>query len=127
MVGPKVFSWSEPIQIRNQFGDWMHVESAAPMPVPVQMRMPRLNIAEAWPTPAVRGFPLAFAWEERKERGRTEFQLAGPHCFRGVQNEVLGEVALHAADHVVGAGLAALADDAEGVVFHDGCAAYTAE
>jgi len=39
--------------MRNQFGDCMHVESAAPIPVPVQMRMPRLNIAEAWPTPAV--------------------------------------------------------------------------
>jgi hypothetical protein len=47
MVGPKVRSWSDPIQIRNQSGDWMHVESAAPMPVPVQMRIPRLNMDDA--------------------------------------------------------------------------------
>ena len=53
MVGPKVRSWSDPIQMRNQLGDWMQVESAAPIPVPVQMRMPRVNMAEAWPTPAV--------------------------------------------------------------------------
>lgn len=52
MVGPKVFSWSDPIHIKNQLGDWMHVERAAPIPVPVQIRMPRLNIAEACPTPA---------------------------------------------------------------------------
>jgi hypothetical protein len=39
--------------MRNQLGDWMQVESAAPIPVPVQMRIPRLNIAEAWPTAAV--------------------------------------------------------------------------
>jgi len=39
--------------MRNQSGDWMHVERAAPIPVPVQIRMPRLNIAEAWPTPAM--------------------------------------------------------------------------
>jgi hypothetical protein len=36
-----------------QFGLWMQVDSAAPMPVPVQMRIPRLNMAEACPTPAV--------------------------------------------------------------------------
>lgn len=47
MVGPKVRSWSDPIQMKNQLGLCIHVESAAPMPVPVQMRIPRLNIAEA--------------------------------------------------------------------------------
>jgi hypothetical protein len=70
MVGPKVRSWSEPIQIRNlrgagqlgdvesgegeryQLGLWMQVERAAPMPVPVQIRMPRRNMADACPTPA---------------------------------------------------------------------------
>lgn len=30
-----------------QSGLWMHVDSAAPIPVPVQTRMPLLNIAEA--------------------------------------------------------------------------------
>src|SRR5690606_15813006 len=36
-----------------QFGLWIQVDRAAPIPVPVQMRMPRLNMAEACPTPAV--------------------------------------------------------------------------
>lgn len=69
IVGPKVFSWSEPIQIRNlwrhqnkvqesrplayQFLLWMQVDSAAPIPVPVQIRIPFLNIADACPTPAI--------------------------------------------------------------------------
>lgn len=53
IVGPNVRSWSEPIHIRNQFGLWMQVDRAAPIPVPVQIRIPRLNIAEACPTPAM--------------------------------------------------------------------------
>ena len=36
-----------------QFGLWMQVDKAAPIPVPVQIRMPRLNMAEACPTPAI--------------------------------------------------------------------------
>lgn len=36
-----------------QFGLWMQVDNAAPIPVPVQIRMPRLNMAEACPTPAI--------------------------------------------------------------------------
>lgn len=70
IVGPKVLSWSEPIQMRNlaelqkriqkfclrvayQSGLWMQVDSAAPIPVPVQMRIPLLNSADACPTPAI--------------------------------------------------------------------------
>jgi hypothetical protein len=70
IVGPKVLSWSEPIQMRNlaelqkriqknclrvayQSGLWMQVDSAAPIPVPVQMRIPLLNRADACPTPAI--------------------------------------------------------------------------
>jgi hypothetical protein len=52
MVGPNVFSWSEPIQIRYQSGLWMHVDRAAPRPVPVQMRMPRLYSVDVFETPA---------------------------------------------------------------------------
>jgi hypothetical protein len=52
IVGPKVFSWSLPIQIRNQFGLCMHVESAAPIPVPVHMRTPRLYRVDVLETPA---------------------------------------------------------------------------
>lgn len=70
IVDPNVFSWSEPIQMRNlertinhrsagwkcgytyQFLLWMHVDRAAPMPVPVQTRIPLLNMAEACPIPA---------------------------------------------------------------------------
>jgi hypothetical protein len=58
---------------------------------------------------------------------RTEFEFARPHGFRRVRDEVLGEVALHAADHVVVRGFAAGAYDAEGVVLHDRCAANAAE
>lgn len=36
----------------HQYGDWMHVESAAPMPVPVQIRIPRLYKVEVLDTPA---------------------------------------------------------------------------
>jgi hypothetical protein len=71
MVGPKVFSWSDPIQMRNQSGDWMQVESAAPMPVPVQMRMPRLNMAEAWPTPAVMVVSICFSERVTRVTHRT--------------------------------------------------------
>lgn len=35
-----------------QYGDWRHVESAAPIPVPVQMRMPRLYRVDVFETPA---------------------------------------------------------------------------
>lgn len=101
MVGPNVFSWSEPVFARShkvnlcrlntrrsaekcaftyrsrsrtctvgeavcqrynyaapvgrrahQFGDWMHVERAAPMPVPVQIRIPRLYRVEVFEMPA---------------------------------------------------------------------------
>lgn len=38
---------------RYQFGLWMHVDNAAPIPVPVQIRIPRLNMADACPTPAI--------------------------------------------------------------------------
>jgi hypothetical protein len=57
----------------------------------------------------------------------TEFELASPHGFGRVHNEVLGEVALDAADHVVVWGLATCAYDAECVVFHDRSAADAAE
>ena len=79
IVGPNVFSWSEPIHIRNQFGlcqknisverrkreflngsflredgmrTWRHVDSAAPRPVPVQTRIPRLYKYDVFETPA---------------------------------------------------------------------------
>jgi hypothetical protein len=57
----------------------------------------------------------------------TELELTGPYCLGWVGDEVLGEVALDTADHVVVRCLAALADDAEGVVLHDGGAADAAE
>ena len=53
------------------------------------------------------------------EGARTKLELSGPHRLWGVGHEVLGEVTLHAADHVVTPGFSALADDAERVVFHD--------
>jgi hypothetical protein len=57
----------------------------------------------------------------------TEFEFASPHGLGRVRNEVFGEVALDAADHVVVCGLATCAYDAECVIFHDGGAADAAE
>ena len=42
------------VQGAYQFGLCMQVDSAAPMPVPVQTRIPLLNIADACPTPAIK-------------------------------------------------------------------------
>jgi hypothetical protein len=52
IVGPNVFSWSDPIQMRYQSGDWRQVDSAAPSPVPVHMRIPRLYNVDVFETPA---------------------------------------------------------------------------
>lgn len=52
IVGPNVFSWSEPIQMRYQSGLCRQLESAAPSPVPVQTRIPRLYILVVFETPA---------------------------------------------------------------------------
>ena len=66
--------------------------------------------------------------KEKKGMGEpTKLELASPHGPRRVRDQVLGEVPLHAADHVVAAGPAALADDAERVVLHDGGAADAPE
>ena len=108
----------------------MQVDNAAPIPVPVQIRMPRLNMAEACPTPAIpcvsRPLRISCLGKTGDERGqwgrqgaRTKLELSGPHRLWGVGHEVLGEVTLHAADHVVTPGFPALADDAKSVVFHD--------
>ena len=35
-----------------QYGDWRHVERAAPIPVPVQIRIPRLYSVDVFDTPA---------------------------------------------------------------------------
>jgi hypothetical protein len=123
MVGPKVRSWSEPIQMRNQSGLWMHVESAAPMPVPVQMRMPRLYIAEAWPTPAIQCQRFHSTLEREV---RTELQLPSPYCLWRVCHEVPCKVTLHAADHVVVRSFPPLTDDAEGMILHHRSAANAA-
>jgi hypothetical protein len=50
----------------------------------------------------------------------TKLELARPHGFWGIGDQASGEVALHAADEVVVGGVAALADGAKGMVFHDG-------
>jgi len=116
MVGPNVRSWSEPIQMRNQSWLWMQVESAAPMPVPVQMRMPRLNMAEAWPTPASLYQPLQEKGTGQGTLVLTELEFSSPDRLGWVVDETLGEVSLNTADHVVFSRLASYADDAEGVV-----------
>jgi len=87
IVGPKVFSWSEPdrrssfqhiekplrdtripiqikylyivnfdilrlVKLTDQSGDCMQVDKAAPIPVPVQIRIPRLYSLDELETPA---------------------------------------------------------------------------
>jgi hypothetical protein len=49
---------------------------------------------------------------------RTEFQFSGPYCFRWVGHYTAREISLYTTYHEVFARLAALADDAEGVIFH---------
>jgi hypothetical protein len=105
------------------------------MPVPVQTRMPRLNMAEAWPTPARSPVSLVLSLPSPvvlfpsllSPSRRTELQLPCPHRLRRVRHQLLGEVPLHTADHVVVRRVLALADDAEGVVLEHGRAADAAE
>ncbi len=101
----------------------MQVDSAAPIPVPVQMRMPRLNMADACPTPAV---SLSVTEPGRRSQfgqgdQHTELEFSGPHGLGRVHDELLRKVALNTADHVVVWGCAPLAVDAKGMVLHDGC------
>jgi len=65
--------------------------------------------------------------EEKRAGKHTELELARPHGPRRVLDQIACEIALHAANHVVAARLAALADDTEGVVLHDGCTADSTE
>jgi hypothetical protein len=85
------------------------------------MRIPRLNIAEAWPTPAVD--VLVDEHAKRKYVSSsvrlTELEFSCPNSLWGVLNEILGKVSLNTADHVVTVGLATFTDDTEGVVLHD--------
>jgi hypothetical protein len=61
------------------------------------------------------------------EGKHTELEFSGPYCLGWVGDEVFGKVALDTADHVVVGGLATCADDAKGVVLHDGCATDAAQ
>lgn len=80
-----------PIHIRYQSGDCRHVERAAPIPVPVQIRIPRLYRVEVLETPA--------NWWKRWEGwnvGMGYFhylQFPGPDGFRWVLYEPSCEVA----------------------------------
>lgn len=117
------------------------MDSAAPIPVPVAMRIPRLNMAEACPTPAVSGrvsaprfLPNSGRMDDTRPEGieplgleRTELEFSGPQRLRRIGNQIPSEVALDAANHVVAAGFSALADDAKGVVLHNGRAADAAQ
>lgn len=136
IVGPNVLSWSEPIQMRNlirmlddksdvvekksvcnyQLGFWIQVDKAAPIPVPVQIRIPRLNIADAWPTPALRRQFLRVFYGRLK---LTKLELSRPHELRRVLDQALGKVALHATYHVMIRRLRSLANDSKRMVFHD--------
>jgi len=53
-----VSNWSARLSLRDnrydpyQLGDWMQVDRAAPRPVPVHIRMPRLYSVDVFDTPA---------------------------------------------------------------------------
>ena len=40
------------LEVSHQWGDWRQVDNAAPMPVPVHIRTPRLYSVEVFETPA---------------------------------------------------------------------------
>lgn len=71
----------------------MQVDKAAPMPVPVQIRMPRLYMAEACPTAAVQTKVRFYSASALGER--TKLQLACPEGLRRVLHEAFREVACH--------------------------------
>lgn len=102
----------------------MHVDSAAPMPVPVQMRIPRLNIAEACPTPAT---TVSLQKIKGNVSEHTKLEFSGPHRLGWVVDKGLSKVALDATDHVMVRRLSTLAYDSKGVIFHDGCSADSPE
>jgi hypothetical protein len=84
-----------------------------------------LNIAEAWPTPAV--VVLVNGYTRRNYMSNrvwlTKLELSRPYSLGWVFDEVLGEVSLDTTDHIMTVALATLTDDTKGVVFHDGCSA----
>ena len=69
----------------------MQVDRAAPIPVPVQIRIPRRNIAEACPTAAVHISANIHSAHQRLSK-HTKFQLARPESLRGVLHEAFCEV-----------------------------------
>lgn len=94
------------------------------MPVPVQTRIPRLNIEDAWPTPAM---DVKECGKAQRQILHTELHLPCPHRLGRIHNQAFGEVALNTADHVVIGGLAALANDTKCMIFHDRGAADSSE
>lgn len=92
------------------------MDNAAPIPVPVQIRIPRLNMADACPTPAVIYWSMDDSGRENKH---TKLQLPCPHRFWRIDNKSLSEVTLNAADHIMIWRFPALANDSKGVVLHD--------
>ena len=79
-------------------------------------RYSRLMNCSSWPREA-----------PRDGGAHTELELPGPHRFGRVADDSLGKVALDPTYHIMGPRLAALADDPEGVVLHDGRAADPAQ
>lgn len=108
--------------MKNQPSFCRHVESAAPIPVPVHIRIPRRYSFDVFDTPANCDF-----WGVRHDRVHSKglmvyFDFPGPHGFRWVANKSFRKIAyrnvvprlgtkgvkrrerpktLHSADHIV--------------------------
>ena len=82
-----------------QYGDWMHVDRAAPRPVPVQIRMPRLYSVDVFETPA--NCVQRISGGRQCKMNHTNLQLPGPQSSGWVIDQTAREVTLHTTDHVV--------------------------
>lgn len=91
-----------------QYGDWRHVERAAPIPVPVQIRIPRLYSVDVFETPA-NWKNLMHEYDVFRDVDILEYlQLTSPDSFGRICNKTLREVTLDTCDHVVIFGMWAL-------------------
>lgn len=73
----------------------MHVDNAAPKPVPVQTRIPRLYSVEVFDTPANW---WTISLNEIRRRFPTDFQLPCPNSGGRISDQLASEVALDTAD-----------------------------
>ena len=67
----------------------MHVANAAPIPVPVQIRIPRLYSLDVFETPASY---CSISSDQSEDQFVTDLQLSRPDVRRRIIDKALGEV-----------------------------------